>query len=260
VKFGICSQPAQAATMQEIGADFVEWNVSSNVGTASDEAYRELQALAASLAVKPEAWNVLLPGEIKVTGPDADLDQLQEYAKRALPRVRQLGGEVIVFGSGRSRSIPEGFPEDTGRAQFRDACAVVASVAAANDLTIVFEPLRKPETNLINLVSEGLDLVESLNQPGFELLADMYHMAEEAEPFDIVVKAAPRLKHVHIAAAGSRGVPLNETDQAMLAEFFRELHRAGYDQRISFECRAEDVEEYRQGLAIARQLWAETAA
>src|SRR5690606_512253 len=124
----------------------------------------------------------------------------------------------------------------TAQDQFRAACVVVAQVAAANGLTIVFEPLRKPETNLINLVSEGLDLVESLDQPGFELLADMYHMAEEGEPFDIVAKAAPRLKHVHIAAAGTRGVPLNDAEQAMLREFFQELHRAGYDSRISFEC------------------------
>jgi sugar phosphate isomerase/epimerase len=259
VKFGICSNPAQAELMNDIGADFIEWNVSANVGTASDAEYASLVKTTGRLSLRPEAWNVLLPGEIMVVGPEANPDELRTYAERALPRVRQLGGEVIVFGSGRSRTVPEEWSAETAQEQFATACRIVAEIAHANDLVIVLEPLRRQETNLITRVDEGLRLVERLDQPGFELLADMYHMAAEDEPFANLIEAAPRLRHVHIAAPDSRGVPLEPEATTVLGEFFRTLRKTGYDARISFECKWEDPEDLATGLTIARELWEQSA-
>lgn len=256
MKFGVCCSPDQAQSLGDVGFDFFEWPVSSTVGTGSDADFAALTETVDLLPLVPEAWNVLLPGDLKVVGSEADPDALRVYAERSLARVRQLGGEVVVFGSGRSRNIPEDWPEDEAAGQFADACTMVAEIAAGIDLVIAFEPLRRDETNLINRVDEGLRLVERVDHAGFELLADLYHMAAENEPFSNLRAASPHLAHIHVAAPGSRGVPLDAEATSLLDSFLDELHTSAYDKRISFEGKWSEREELAEGLAIMRRLWA----
>ena len=255
MKFGVCCSPDRSAEYAAVGFDFVEWAVASNVGTVDAEQFGELQRLAESLSVTPEAWNILLPGDLKVVGPEADNDVLKAYLEVALPRVRALGGELIVFGSGRSRTIPDDFDHAVAEQQFELACRTIAESAAENALTIVLEPLRKGETNLVNTVDEGLDLVNRIDHPSLELLADLYHMLDNEEPHSSVVPAAAHLRHVHIASR-PRFVPLDGEDLTDLNAFLSELKRAGYDRRLSFECKSDDVAEFGRGLDVLREAWA----
>jgi sugar phosphate isomerase/epimerase len=254
VKFGVCCSPEKSSEFAALGFDFVEWSVASNVGTVGEDRITELQEIAVALPVRPEAWNILLPGDLKVVGPEANLDTLRSYLDVALPRVRALGGEVIVFGSGRSRTIPEKFDRQSAVQQFETACQVIADVAAANDLTIVLEPLRTGETNLINTVAEGEALVRRIDHESFALLADLYHMLDNEEPLSSVVRPGVLLKHVHIASR-PRFVPLEGDDLADLRAFLVELKRAGYDGRMSFECKTDDIVEFARGLEILRDAW-----
>ncbi|MEJ7839621.1 MAG: sugar phosphate isomerase/epimerase family protein [Thermomicrobiales bacterium] len=241
--------------MAALGFDFVEWAVASNIGTTDQARFDELQTLTRSLPVTSEVWNILLPGDIKVVGPEADTSKLRNYLDAALPKVRALGGELIVFGSGRSRTVPENFDRTIAETQFREAIGIIADVAGANDLTIVLEPLRTGETNLINTVAEGLAVVEEMAHPNFELLADLYHMLDNGENLADVVPAARHLRHVHIATK-PRLVPLEGEDVVVLGQFLTELKRAGYDERMSFECKSDDPDELRRGLEILRETWA----
>lgn len=255
MKFGMCCSPEKSADMAALGFDFVEWAVASNIGTTDQSRSEELRTLTTSLPVTSEVWNILLPGDIKVVGPESDTFQLRTYLDTALPKVRALGGELIVFGSGRSRTVPEDFDRSIAEAQFREAIGIIAEVAKANDLTIVLEPLRTGETNLINTVAEGLSVVESLGHESFELLADLYHMLDNDEHLGDVVPAAGHLRHVHIATK-PRLVPLEGEDVAVLRKFLIELKRAGYDERMSFECKTTDPSELQRGLQILRETWA----
>jgi sugar phosphate isomerase/epimerase len=241
-------------TYADIGFDFVEWSVASTVGTADDTAFADLERLAGSLRIQPDAWNVLLPGEIKVTGPDYDAGVLRAYLDRALPRVKALGGRVVVFGSGRSRSIPDGFDRARARFQFVEACRIVGEAAAANDLVIAFEPLRTDETNLINRIDEGGQLVREVDMPAFRLLADHYHMLDNGEDEAVVEPVADILVHAHVAS-GPRMVPVEADDVTAMARFLVALKQAGYDGRLSFETRESEPDVYRQGLEILRRSW-----
>ena len=255
MKFGVCCSPDRSAAFAECGFDFVEWAVASNVGNVDADQFSALQRVTESLSVIPEVWNILLPGDLKVVGPDADNDVLKAYLDVALSRVRGLGGELVVFGSGRSRTIPDDIDRAVAELQFELSCRTIAQAAAENALTIVLEPLRKGETNLINTVDEGLELVNRIGHPSLELLADMYHMLDNDEPFSSVLPAASHLKHVHIASR-PRFVPLDGEDLSDLNSFLGELKRAGYEGRLSFECRSDDVAEFGRGLDVLREAWA----
>ncbi|MGB3330762.1 MAG: hypothetical protein WBA46_17500, partial [Thermomicrobiales bacterium] len=113
MRFGVCVSPERTAGLDvlagEARPDFVEWSVAGTVGTLDAEAFARLPSLAATLPFTPETWNVLLPGSLKIVGPDADLAALRTYAEPAFARVAALGGTLCVFGSGGARTIPPGW-------------------------------------------------------------------------------------------------------------------------------------------------------
>jgi sugar phosphate isomerase/epimerase len=255
VKFGVCCGPDRAAELAAFGFDFMEWSVASNIGTADDAAIDSLRKIAHDLPVQVEAWNVLLPGDLKVVGEEADHEHLVTYLESVLPHVRELGGEVVVFGSGRSRTVPDGYDRDQAIEEFEAACRIVADAAAANSLTIAFEPLRTGETNMINRVDEGYSLVRKIDKDAFQLLADHYHMLDNGEDEEVVVDVADRLVHAHIASR-PRTVPLTDQEIAELTPFLSALKRANYDRRLSFEARWEDPNDLSRGLDLLKSAWA----
>lgn len=257
MRFGICVTPARTAALDGLVGDarpeFVEWSVASTVGTLDEDGFAALRAEAALLPFVPETWNVLLPGTLKIVGPDADLAALAAYAETAFARVAALGGDLCVFGSGGARTIPDGWDRAEGRRQFVAACRALVPVAAAHGVTLALEPLRQAETNLVNTVTDGLALLDEVGDERLAILADLYHMLEEGEDLAVVRDAAPRLAHVHVAAQGTRTLPTATTDGAVMAAFLRELHAIGYERRVSIECQWEDVAALGESIAFLRE-------
>ncbi|WP_163582115.1 TIM barrel protein [Gracilibacillus saliphilus] len=73
-------------------------------------------------------------------------------------------------------------------------------------ITIVIEPLNKKESNIITSVPETVALVEKVNRPSIQVLADLYHMMEENESLENIKTARSYLQYVHVADSG-RMVP-----------------------------------------------------
>ena len=104
---------------------------------------------------------------------------------------------------------------------------------------MAIEPLRREETNIINSAAEGLDLVDAINHPNFQLMIDFYHLASEKEDPDIVLRASPHIRHLHTANPKGRVFPL-EWNEFDYAPFFANLRKIHYDKRISVEGSATD--------------------
>lgn len=257
VRFGICSSPEDAPALVELGFDYVEWPVRSTVGDGSEDSYPKLRRTAASLLIKPEAWNVLLPADLMVVGPAADHPRLARYLDVALSRVAQLGGAVVVFGSGTSRTSPPDWPYGTAVEQLDAAFHAAGEIAAREGLTIVIEPLNAGEANTVNTVADGARAMRRVNHPSVSLLADLYHIDKEGEDLLDTETAAPNLDHVHVAAPADRAMPIPGRDEETVRAFFTALKRGGYDSRISIECRPASLDETAAALAHLKRLWAE---
>lgn len=241
--------------MADAGFDFLEWPVSRTVGEMDDSAYSELRATASALSIAPEAWNIMLPASLKVVGPDADHDAMTSYVDTAFSRAAELGGVVVVFGSGGARSAPEGWDLDDASRQFEDACRIAGDAAQRHGLTVVVEPLNRAESNLVNSVNEGAAIVDRLQHPAVRLLSDLFHVMQESEPIADTGRHASKLAHVHIAAPQSRTLPEAGTHDAIYDEWFSTLKRAGYDGRISLECREVTPEGAGSALTYLRERW-----
>lgn len=258
MQVGVCVTPTRTAELGALAGsarpDFVEWSVASNVGMVDEAGFAALRAEAETFSLGPETWNVLLPGSLKIVGPDVDLDALATYAETAFARVAALGGTLCVFGSGGARTIPDGWNHERGQTQFVDACRILVPIAARYGVTLALEPLRRAETNLINTIADGLAVLESVGDDRLMLLADLYHMVEGDEDVSVVRAASSRLAHVHVAAPGTRTLP-TAADGALLRAFFRELRAIGYGRRVSIECQWDDASALGTSLAFLREAW-----
>jgi len=251
-QIGVCVDPDRFDAAQAAGFDYVETNA-SKVAALTDEDFEKLAAQVAQLRIPLAASMSFIPGTIKLTGPDVDPAKQLAYVTNTLGRLKRLGVMILVLGSGGARRVPDGFSREEGFNQLVDFCRRIAPVARDNGITIVVEPLRKQETNIINTAREGLALVKAVDRPEIRLLVDYYHLAEEGENADIIAEAGPLLAHTHIANPNGRVYPLS-LDESAYGGFFSNLCKIGYSARMSVEASTKDFPaDAPRSLALLRQ-------
>jgi len=159
----------------------------------------------------------------------------------------------VVFGSGGARRVPDGFPKDDAFKQLVEFGRRVAQEARTHNITIAVEPLRRQETNIINSAAEGLELVNAIDHPNFQLMIDFYHLASEREDPAIVLRAREHIRHLHMANPQGRVYPL-AWDEYDYAPFFANLRTIGYDKRMSIEASTKDFPiEAPRAIALLRR-------
>ena len=233
MRFGVCAGPEQADVLAEAGYDFIELAVAGHVMNVDEAGWPETRRQLLALSLPPETFNSFVRTG-KITGPDVDFDGLTRYVQTALFRVAEIGGKIIVFGSGGARNVPEGFDRETAKRQMRDFLSLCADVSDQTGVVVAIEPLCRAESNIINWVSEGAEWARQIGRPGVRDLGDTYHMEQEGEPPSALVEARDVLAHIHVADDGRLAPGTGAYDYVSL---FGALRDARYDARVSIECR-----------------------
>lgn len=254
MEIGVCvGNIEEAKIAEEAGYDFVECTVVSLVPEESEEAFQKVLSEYQSLNIPVKACNVFLPGDLKIVGNNIDQGRVKKYVKTALDRVKELGAETVVFGSGDARTIPESdYPREKVEEQIIQFLHLAADEADRVGLTVVIEPLNKKESNIINSVTEGVKFAKKLNRPTIQVLADFYHMDEEQEPLTEIVKNKDYLKHIHLADT-HRHQP--GTGSYPYDEFVQCVKEANYTEKLSIESIWTDfnVEELQKSLTFIKE-------
>lgn len=242
MKFGVCGYLTAKnadgtefdliAAAKAVGYDYIEMPLST-IAALNEADFAELKAKVAGGGLPVEACNVFFPRTLRLTGPEVDWQQVSAYLELALGRAGQLGAKVVVFGSGGSRQVPEGFPLEEAWLQLVKLLRMAEPVAAKNGIEIVIEPLNAKETNIIHTGSEGFALAKLVDRPHIRLLLDLFHMALMKEDCGIAITARDYIRHAHFAKPEGRCYP-SEMEAEFLA-FFGALKQAGYDERVSIE-------------------------
>ena len=82
-----------------------------------------------------------------------------------------------------------------------------ADYAGQHNVRLAIEPLNRFETDFINTVDQGLDLVSRIDRPNVGLLLDTFHMnIEEKDIGAAIRKAGPHVFHFH-TCENDRGIP-----------------------------------------------------
>jgi sugar phosphate isomerase/epimerase len=239
MQYGICGGPEIGGVAAEAGYDYFEWSVPGFLKPReSKEAFHESLEAVRNAPLPCPVLNCFIPDDLKITGPNADLEALEQYATMALQRAEEAGVEVIVFGSGGARRIPDGFDRETALRQIVDFCRMLGPIARRHGVTVAIEPLNRADCNVLNTVGECAAVVREVDHPALRLLVDSYHWAKDHDSLDDIVTHGDLLSHVHIATNPNRLSP--GIERCEFVPFFDALAKAGYRSRVSIEARIPD--------------------
>lgn len=238
VRIGYCGAISDIDAVKAAGFDYIELRT-VEISALSDGEFTRLREKLKSAGLATPTTYQFIPGNIKLTGPSINKEAQMSYVRKALDRVVELGGTVVAFGSGPARTFPERFSKAEAFQQLVEFCKRIAPEARLRHIIIAIEPLRFEESNIINSMAEGLELIKAVNDPNIQLNFDYYHLEMVKEDASIILKTKDYIAHVHMANPTGRAFPLrwNEYNYAPL---FTNLREIGYDKEISIEGASKD--------------------
>jgi sugar phosphate isomerase/epimerase len=255
MRFGICTKLETADAVKAAGWNFVEENVQGLFRGMEASWAGQIRATTSALPIP--AASVLVPGSMKITGPDADLGRLKEYMTRVLDRAAQIDTRTLVFGSGGARNVPDGFDRDKAKQQILDFAKMFLPIAQKNGITVVIEPLNRQECNIVNTVAEAMEYVRAINHPNLKCLVDSFHLWMENEPVANVAENVASIKHVHLADKDGRVAP-GLSGTADYRPLFKALKAGKYEGLISVEALDFDiVKDGKNVLEFVKKQWNE---
>ncbi len=242
MKLGICAALSESCLLKDMGYSYIELNI-GEIATKNASEYQKIKEYAASSPLPVYAFNCLFPVGFHIIGNEINHAAIREHVEKAFLRAKELGGKIVVFGSGHARKIPDGFDKATADEQMIAFLELAGELAQKNDITVVLEPLPIRQTNFVNTGREGLRFVKAINHPRLRLLIDYWHMCNEKESPDIVLEIGKEyLKHIHIANPVG-GIYPKKTDLADYAGFIARLKKIGYTGGISIEASSQNMRE-----------------
>jgi len=250
---GWCARAEDADRVKAIGYDFIELPLGP-LNLEDDECFRKATANIDAASLATPVFNQFLPKGLAIVGPEVNAARIQHYLARVAEFTHAAGAELIVFGSGWARVIPEGFDRDTAVDQFEEMVSWCMDALSGTGITLAIESQNRKETNFITTLAEAVALATRINHPQVRVITDTYHLHEESESLEVVRQSARWIAHAHVSdsARHTPGRGVYDFDA-----FFRCLNSVGYQGRLSVECMTGIPEpEMRRSLEFVRRGWA----
>ena len=167
------------------------------------------------------ACGVFGPGRNLVSADAAERRAAADYIRGLIDAAAQLaptlggvtlGGLTPVVGGPMYGAVGKAPAADRDARQRERDLAVaelrpLAAYAGDHGVRLAMEALNRFETDLINVVEQGLAMVEAIGSPHVGLHLDTFHMhLEERNSGEAIRQAGERLYHLH-ACENDRGVP-----------------------------------------------------
>jgi sugar phosphate isomerase/epimerase len=179
-------------------------------------------------------WLLAKTEGLHITSPDEGVRRrTAKYLVELARCCRDLGGELMVFGSPAQRRIPAGATRAQATDHALDTFGRALPGIAECGIKLCLEPLAPTEADFINTCAEAVALLDRLPHPNFVLHLDVKAMsADEAPVPDLIRRHAARTGHFHANDANRRGPGFGKTD---FVPIFRALREANYQGWVSVE-------------------------
>lgn len=215
----------------KLGFDGVELFTASANSVDPDSLKKLLQKSGLKISAVGTGAGKVLHG-LTLTDPDPEIRrQALSFIQDMIVFGSQFGAPAIV-GSMQGNFTP-GIEKQQALAWLIDALNILGELAWKQGVTLIFEPLNRYETNLVNWLEGGMELIDLLNTNNVVLLADLFHMnIEERSIPETILKYSSHIGHVHFA--DSNRFPVGN-GHIQMYEIATALNRIKYEGYISAE-------------------------
>ncbi len=237
--------------IKDMGFDLIEIAV-------EDPAHVDLQVLKAALEkneMKAVMCGVFGPGR-NISSLDAEeRANAESYLKWMIDAAADLDAGPVIgpmySAVGKDRLVDPADREKEWQLAV-EGLKIACKYGAERGVRLAFEPLNRFETDMINIVDQGLKLIADVGEPNLGLHIDTFHMhLEEKDSAAAIRKAGDRVFHVH-ACENDRGVP--GTGQVDWEAIFNVLSDIKYQGAVSIESFTPEVKSIARAVCIWREI------
>jgi sugar phosphate isomerase/epimerase len=243
IPIGWCVLAKPEAFMQakSAGFEYIELALQGVLPLGEDDFLKMVGQLQ-SLGLTVRCGYNAIPKEIRLVGPDVDAARQDHHLAFLLKRAAALKLRYIIFNAGASWRVPAGFNRDTARQQLVEFSRRFATAAARQNMSVLLEPQRDRDSNLLTTIDEAVALVNAVNHPNFQLMVDYSFLRIQKDDVRALLKAGSHLRHVHISnPEKNRTYPMSDADSDY-ASFFNLLQQIGYRGGLSVHASTQDFD------------------
>ncbi len=133
-----------------------------------------------------------------------------------------------IIGSMQGRRS-DNIPREQSIAWLREALNELGAHAESLGVPLIYEPLNRYETDLVNTMADGVALLESLETKNVRILADLFHMnIEEHHAGNALRTLGEHLGHVHFVDSNRRPAGCGQLNYGPIVEALRDIGYEGY--------------------------------
>lgn len=228
-------QCAVAAALGYDGLELAPFTLADdpmNITDAQAAAWRRM-AEDQGLAISGLHWLLVAPAGLSIVSADA---AVRERTKAVMERLVELcglmGGQYLVHGSPKQRSVPPGETPAVARERARGCLAHAARCAQACGVTYCIEPLSPRETDLFNTVADAVALVLEIGSPAFKTMIDCSAagLAETEPVAALMARWMPtgHIVHVQVNDPNRRGPGQGEMAFAPILQTLLQMQALGH--------------------------------
>ncbi len=218
---------AAAASAAQLGFDALE--VFAPSAAAIDRpalhALLEKHGLAAAAFGTGGGW---LVHQWHLTHADPAIrSQAREFIRAIIDVAGEFRAPAII---GSMQGKAEGaVTRDQALAWLAEALADLGAHAQQHGVPLLYEPLNRYETNLLNRQLDAAQFLETRGVGNVKLLCDLFHMNIEEVSNAATLRACGRhVGHVHFADSNRRAIGFGHTDAAPVIAALKDIGYAGY--------------------------------
>ena len=196
-------------------------------------------------------------------GPDRNIcsddptirENARKYILWLIDAAAQIGSETVC--GPMYSSVGKDHVEESNERQDEWLRAVsgikeMAEYAQVKGIRLALEPLNRFETDMINVVSQGLKFIDETGMKNVGFHLDTFHMhLEEKNSADAIRNAGNKIFHFH-ACENDRGVP--GTGQVRWNEIAKALKEVNYQGPVVIESFTNQVKEIARAVCIWREI------
>ena len=166
----------------------------------------------------------------RLTLTDADSDRRAEaigFVRQIIDFAGRFGASAII-GSMQGRWTDQ-VNRETARDHLSRALEQLATFALDYEVSLIYEPLNRYETNLCNRLADGVEFLRGLSTENVVLLADLFHMNIEEQDLAAAIRQAGRMiGHVHFVDSNRQPAGAGHLNFLPVATALQSISYGGY--------------------------------